>query len=163
MKRAEIRALGIEDEGVVTKVLNALNGAIEDAKEALQPKPKPEPTPTATEPTPPKGSAPDGDVDALRRELAAEKAKNEERTLRDAILGGLSEFKPKDSETLYKLIDPTKVVIKDGKVESGLKEQIEPMKQSQGYLFSDTADDKGGTEVKGGAAGITMNDILRGG
>ena len=188
MTRKQLRDLGITDEEIITQILNARTGEIEDMREAhaqalAEARQQAQPgqaagqtqqahapaqraagqvqTPAEQTPGTAQTSASD-EAELLRRELAAEKAKAAERELRDAVMGGLTAFKPKDAATLYRLIDPTKVVIENGAVKSGLKEQVEPMKQTQGYLFSDTPDDRGGADPGAATTTITMNDIIRG-
>lgn len=174
MTRKDLRAMGIEDEDMITKILNARKVEINDANDAhateiarlTQIEPvaqKPIATqPAVNQPVPAAASAPD-ETERLRQELAAEKAKNAERERRDAIVAALSTQKAKSVDVLYKLLDPSKITIENGVIKAGLDEQVKDIKTTQGYLFSDTADPTGGSEPKGGSLGTqTMNDYIRG-
>ena len=180
MTRKDLRDMGITDEETITQILNMRTGeiadmndahrlALEQARSTVEPHqaPQAQPKPTESHAAPQQASAPD-EVERLRRELAAERAKIAERETRDAILGELSAFKPKSADTLYRLLDHQKIVIENGAIKSGLKEQVEAMKTSQGYLFSDTPDDRGGADPgaaqqgAGTTAASTMNNIIRG-
>lgn len=175
LTRKQIREIGVTDEEQITAILNAHKGEIEDVKDELKAQqkptpaaPKPEPEPKAVQqpaeqtPTPNQASAPD-EVEQLRRELAAERTKTAQREQRDAVMAALGAHKPRSADTIFKLLDSTKIVIKDGKVESGLDEQVKAIRAEQGYLFSDTPDTRGGAEAIGGAPGTpTMNDFFRG-
>lgn len=100
---------------------------------------------------------------ALRKSFD-ELTKKHNATIKDnAIRDALSEFKPRDASVLMRLLDRDKIELgADGKV-SGLKEQVEPMKQTSGYLFSDTPDPSGGNPNAGNAGGaFDMNAFLRG-
>lgn len=72
------------------------------------------------------------------------------------------EYKPKDVALLMKLIDSDKITINQDGTHSGLKEQVDPLKTGNSYLFSDTPDDRGGSPDSGNAGGaFDMNAFLR--
>lgn len=83
----------------------------------------------------------------------------------ETLLGELAYYKPKDAKMLLKLLDRNKIVFADdGSITSGLKEQVEPMKENSGFLFSDSPDPNGGNPNPGNGGGGTfdMNAFLRG-
>ena len=188
MTRRQLRDMGITDEEIITQILNARTGEMEDMKEAHakaleQVRQQAQPgqaagqaqqahtpaqqaagqaqAPAEQAPGTTQTSASD-EAEQLRRELAAERAMRVERETQDAIMSQLSAFKPKNAEHLYKMIDTSKIVIENGVVKSGLKEQVEPLKQSSGYMFTDTADERGGADQSAAPTTVTMNDIIRG-
>lgn len=187
MNRKQLRDMGLTDEATITSVLNALEGETEDLKEqhraALEkamskPAPKPvekptEPKPAGTKPT--KGSeegaaAPGVEQDELaqlRRELEAERQKNQDRERKDVILGALAAHNPRNPALLYAALDQSKLEIKDGKL-TGLDEQIAPLKKSDGYLFKDAPGTKGGfsgthqQQADSGVGNGEINAAIRG-
>lgn len=174
MTRKDLRAMGIEDEDTITKILNARKVEINDANDAhatelarlTQPAPAAQPPapnqPAVNQPAPVVASAPD-EAERLRQELATEKAKNAERERRDAIVAALGPHNAKSVDVLYKLLDPAKVTIENGVIKAGLDEQVKEIKTAQSYLFSDTADPAGGADPIGGSIGAQdMNDYIRG-
>ena len=165
LTRKQLRDMGVTDEDQITAILNLHKGEVEDVKEAAKktsPQ-QPEAKPAEQQPAKdkPKEDAPE-DMEALRRELAALKQSESEREKKESIMGALSEYKPKNAALLYAALDHSKLTIKDGKVE-GLADQVTPLKKSDGYLFSDVADDKGGSDPKASPTSATMNDFIRGG
>lgn len=70
---------------------------------------------------------------------------------RDSALNNLlSESKVKNAKAVSALLDPDKIIFKDGEL-SGVKEQIEALKQSDAYLF-DLGTKQKGYEPAGGSA-----------
>lgn len=101
---------------------------------------------------------------ALRRSFEELTAKHNATIKANAIRDALAEYKPRDAAVIARLIDPEKVTVgADGKVSGGLKEQVDPLKTSSGYLFADTPDPQGGNPDGGNAGGtFDMNAFLRG-
>lgn len=99
----------------------------------------------------------------LKAKLDAAEAKIKAGAKANAIRDALTEYKPKDVAMLMRLLDMDKITHSDDGVISGLKEQVDPLKQNNGYLFSDSPDSSGGSP-DGGAPGKTfdMNAFLRG-
>lgn len=167
MKREDLRAMGLSDEQVNN--IMAINGQdIENAKQ----------TASATE----KARA-DGLLEQLntltndlaearnnaastkdlKAKLDAAEAKIKAGNKANAIRDSLSAYNPKDASVIMKLLDMDKINhAEDGSI-TGLQEQIEPLKQNSGFLFSDTPDSHGGS-ANSGTAGKTfdMNAFLRG-
>lgn len=100
---------------------------------------------------------------ALRKSFDELTAKYNATIKANAIRDALAEYKPRDAAMLARLLDTDKITLgTDGKV-TGLKEQVEPLKASSGYLFTDTPDTHGGTPDGGNAGGtFDMNAFLRG-
>jgi len=70
----------------------------------------------------------------------------------------LNTFKPKNMKALEGLIDKSKLTFaEDGKVASGLKEQIEALKTSDAYLFEGPAVPSGTGNPQNGGIGINTN------
>lgn len=104
-----------------------------------------------------------GDADVLKAQLA--KAQNDLSDMRKAgkLREALAEYKPRDAEVLLKLIDSGRISIAESGEVVGLKDQIEPLRKSSGYLFADTPTDRGGAPAAGaGTDGFNMNEFLRG-
>lgn len=82
----------------------------------------------------------------------------------ETLLSALATYNPKDSKMVLKLLDRSKIVFaEDGSIASGLKEQVEPMKEASGFLFSDSPDPVGGNPNPGNGGGaFDMNAFLRG-
>lgn len=99
----------------------------------------------------------------LKAKLDAAEAKIKAGAKANAIRDALAEYKPKDAAMLMRLLDMDKITHSDDGVISGLKEQVDPLKQNSGYLFSDAPDSSGGSPDSG-SAGKTfdMNAFLRG-
>ena len=99
------------------------------------------------------------DVQA-RLDAANAKVKSYQRN--ESILGALGAFKPKDAKMLVKLLDDEKITIADDGTISGLNEQVEALKASSAYLFSDSPDTRGGNPNPGNGGGaFDMNAFLR--
>ena len=167
MKREDLKAMGLSDDQV-NQIMQQNGQDIENAKQNA----------AATE----KARA-DGlqeQLNNLTTDLA--NARNEAVTAKDlkdkldeataklaastkaaAIRDALAEFKPKDAAMLARLLDDNKITIADDGSISGLKEQVEPLKQNSAYLFADTPDPRGGNPDAGsGGAEFSMNAFLRG-
>lgn len=100
---------------------------------------------------------------ALRKSFEELTAKHNATIKANAIRDALTEYKPRDAAMLMRLLDHEKITIGSDGTVSGLKEQVEPMKQASGYLFTDTPDAAGGTPDRGGSGGgFDMNAFLRG-
>ena len=97
-----------------------------------------------------------------RLEAANAKVKSYQR--QESLIGALATYKPKDAKMLLKLIDQEKIVFgDDNAVISGLDEQIKPLKESNGYIFTDTPDTRGGNQnTNTGGGAFDMNAFLRG-
>lgn len=99
----------------------------------------------------------------LKDKLDAAEAKYKAATKASTIRDALAQYKPKDAAMLARLLDDSKITIADDGTISGLKEQVEPLKESSGYLFSDTPDPQGGNPNPGPGGGtFDMNAFLRG-
>ena len=99
----------------------------------------------------------------LKDKLDAANAKLQASTKANAIRDALAEYKPRDAAMLARLLDDAKITLAEDGTVSGLKEQVEPLKQNSAYLFSDAPDSQGGnagTDSGGGA--FDMNAFLRG-
>ena len=97
-----------------------------------------------------------------RLEAANAKVKSYQR--QESLIGALTTYNPKDAKMLLKLIDQEKIVFgDDNTVISGLDEQIKPLKESNGYIFTDTPDTRGGNQnTNSGGGAFDMNAFLRG-
>lgn len=82
----------------------------------------------------------------------------------ESLLSAVAAYNPKDAKMVLKLLDRNKIVFaEDGSITSGLKEQVEPMKEASGFLFSDSPDPNGGNQNPGNGGGaFDMNAFLRG-
>lgn len=104
-----------------------------------------------------------GDIDALQRQLQAAQdalaANRKAAAVRDALDG----YKPRDVQLLARLIDHDKITVNADGTLIGLQEQVEPLRQKSGYLFSDAPDPRGGTDSTGGTnETFDFNAFLRG-
>lgn len=73
-----------------------------------------------------------------------------------------SECKPKDLGIIMKLLDNEKIVRDENGNYTGIKEQLDALKDSSSYLFCDTADERGGNPNAGTSGkGFDMNAFLR--
>lgn len=100
---------------------------------------------------------------ALRKSFEALTAKHNAMIKANAIRDALAEYKPRDAAMLARLLDNDKITIGSDGTVTGLKEQVEPLKENSGYLFSDTPDSTGGNPSGGDAGGaFDMNAFLRG-
>lgn len=99
----------------------------------------------------------------LKAKLDAADAKIKTMQRASAIHDNLAQYKPKDAKMLAKLLDDSKITVGDDGTISGLQEQVDALKESSGYLFTDTPDDKGGNPNPGkGNDTFDMNAFLRG-
>ena len=83
----------------------------------------------------------------------------------NAVMAALAEYKPRDAAMLAKLLDNDKIAFDEEKgTVTGVKEQVEPLKSSSGYLFADTPAPTGGTPGgnNGNSDDFSMNRFLRG-
>ena len=167
MKREELRAMGLTEEQV-NAIMKQNGQDIEAAKkEAAEEKERADGLQTKLDTL-------TGDLEAARKEsgnfkdlkarLDAADAKVKAYQQTDAILSGLAAYKPKDPKMMLKLIDRDKIVFaEDGSIVSGLKEQMDPMKEASAFLFADAPDSSGGTPPAGGGGNaFDMNAFLRG-
>lgn len=100
---------------------------------------------------------------ALRKSFDELSAKHNATIKANAVRDAAAAYNPKDIALLMRLLDLDKMTVEaDGKV-TGLKEQIDPLQESNGYLFANSPDIKGGSP-DGGTPGNTfdMNAFLRG-
>lgn len=167
MKREFLEGLGLSKE-LIDQIMNQNGQDIEAAK-----------TEAATEKA--RADGLQSQLESLTTDLTI--ARNDSRTLKEVqanldaanakvkayqqdetLLGALASYKPKDAKMLLKLLDRNKIVFADdGSIASGLKEQVEPMKESSGFLFSDSPDPNGGNPNPGNGGGaFDMNAFLRG-
>lgn len=88
-----------------------------------------------------------GSLEDLQKKLADAEAANKTLSMdyegkiakreKDYLINdGLRGYNTKDAKTILPLLDFEKIIVKDG-VLSGLKEQIEPLQKTHGYLFGD--------------------------
>ena len=99
----------------------------------------------------------------VQASLDAANAKVKAYQRNESILGALGAFKPRDAKMLVKLLDDEKITIADDGTISGLNEQVEALKASSAYLFSDSPDTRGGNPNPGNGGGaFDMNAFLRG-
>lgn len=166
MKREELKSLGLTDEQI-DKVM-AINGQDVNAQKALLDAEKAKAQEAGTQLS--KLTADlaaaqknTGDVTALKAQLtqAQEALSSAQKT--GKLRAALGEFKPRDAELLLRLIDQSKVTVTETGEMTGLKDQVEALRQTSGYLFADTPTDKGGAPAGGSGGGdFNMNDFLRG-
>lgn len=99
----------------------------------------------------------------LRRQLGETQARLEANTKASTIRDALTQYKPRDPAMIMRLLDMDKITIgQDGAI-TGLKEQMDPMKETSGFLFTDTPDTSGGTPPGNNTGGgFDMNAFLRG-
>lgn len=99
----------------------------------------------------------------IKTRLEAAEAKVKAFQRADAILNAVAAFKPKDPKMLVKLLDDEKITQAEDGTYSGINEQVEALKESSSYLFSDTPDPRGGNPDAGsGGKEFNMNAFLRG-
>lgn len=167
MKREDLKAMGLTDEQV--NIIMTQNGQdIENAKQNA----------AATEKA--RADGLQNQLDTLTTDL--ENARKDAGNLKDmqnkldaanakvkafqrstAIHDDLAQYKPRDVKVLAKLLDNDKITIAEDGTISGLKEQVESLKQTNAYLFADAPDNQGGTPPGGDAGGkFDMNAFLRG-
>lgn len=167
MKREFLEGLGLSKE-LIDQIMNQNGQDIEAAK-----------TEAATEKA--RADGLQSQLETLTNDLTT--ARNEANSLKDVqvrldaanarvkayqqdetLLSAVASYNPKDAKMLLKLLDRNKIVFADdGSIASGLKEQVEPMKESSGFLFSDSPDPNGGNPNPGNGGGaFDMNAFLRG-
>lgn len=80
-----------------------------------------------------------------------------------AVRGVVKKHNPRDPELVMKLLDDSKITYaEDGSV-TGVDEQLNALREANGYLFTDTPADKGGSPNAGNTGGtFDMNAFLRG-
>lgn len=171
MKREELQALGLSDEQI-NAVMKQNGIDIEAAKqnggsaEAATEKARADRLQTQLDEITVSLAAAQESANSaaeLRKNFEALTAKHNATIKANAIRDALAEFKPRDAAVLARLLDNDKITLgTDGKV-SGLREQVEPLKESSAYLFADAPDTRGGS-AEGGSAGkaFDMNAFLRG-
>lgn len=167
MKREDLKAMGLTDDQVNT-IMTQNGQDIENAKQNAIAAEKARADGLQTQ------------LDTLTADLTT--ARNEAITAKDmktrleaaeakvkafqrstAIHDSLAQYKPRDAKMLAKLLDDSKINIADDGTISGLAEQVEALKQSSGYLFTDTPAEKGGSPDSGkGGEAFNMNAFLRG-
>ena len=167
MKREELEAMGLSKENI-DKIMQQNGQDIENAKH------------TAAAAEKQRADSLQTQLDTLNADLTA--ARNEAVSARDlkarldeaeakmksiakanAIRDALAEFNPRDAALVMKLLDDSKITQNNDGTLSGLKEQIEPMKTTSGYLFTDMPDSSGGTVDAGNSGNaFDMNAFLRG-
>lgn len=94
------------------------------------------------------------DAEAAEQRIVAMQFEN-------ALTNALTTAKAKNPKAVAALIDRQVLKLKGDNIH-GLKEQIEAIRQENGFLFADEPDPAGGSEIKGGETKTTMNDFLRG-
>lgn len=99
----------------------------------------------------------------LRRQLDEANARYQASVKANAIRDALTGHKVRDAGMFARLLDDSKITMdKDGKL-TGLDEQVIALKESSGYLFTDTPADKGGNPGAGNTGdNFDMNAFLRG-
>lgn len=99
---------------------------------------------------------------ALRRSFEELTVKHNATIKSNAIRDALAEYKPRDPALMLRLLDADKITLEtDGRV-SGLKEQVDTLKASSGYLFADSPDPQGGKPDPAPAGGaFDLNAFLR--
>lgn len=98
----------------------------------------------------------------LRRQLGEAQARIDATTKANAVRDALTQYNPRDADMIMRLLDMDKInVANDGAI-TGLKEQMDPMKETSGFLFTDAPDPNGGTPPAGGGGAFDMNAFLRG-
>ena len=166
MKREELKGINLTDEQI--EKIMAWNGQdIENAKK------------NAAEAEKMRADGLQQQLDTLTTDLT--NARNEAVTAKDykakldaadakikafekstAVRSALSKHNPKDADLLMKLLDDSKIVRADDGTLTGVDEQIAALKESSGYLFTDTPADKGGNPGAGNPGGtFDMNAFLR--
>lgn len=148
MKREELKALGLTDEQIekvmglhgttVTDLQNKLSTASKDAEDRKGQLDK-----LTTDLADAQKNT--GDVAALKDQLAKAQAALASTQKSQKVRDALGQYKPHDAETLMRLLDLDKVNITDAGI-VGLKEQVEPLKETKKFLFADSADPAGGKD-----------------
>ncbi len=80
-----------------------------------------------------------------------------------AVRSVAAKHNPKNIDLLIKLLDDEKIVMAEDGTVTGVDEQIVALKETGGYLFTDTPADRGGnTSGTESGASFDMNAFLRG-
>ncbi len=106
-----------------------------------------------------------GQLAQLQQDLAARDEQLRAQRLEYRIRDAVRENRARNVDLVTRMIDATKVAEADGKL-SGLDEQLEALKKSDGYLFADASAGSGGMdphqEPGGASAGnYTINQAIR--
>lgn len=170
MKREELRAMGLTDEQV-NAIMQKNGEDIENAKKGA------EGGDAAAEKA--RADSLQAQLDTLTADLATARASAAgAKELRDAldaanakiaaskktsaIRDALVQYKPRDSAMIMRLLDLDKIKIEADGAITGLKEQMDPMKEASGFLFSDSPDQNGGNPPgRSGGESFDMNAFLR--
>lgn len=99
----------------------------------------------------------------LRRQLGEAQARLDASTKANAVRDAVMQYKPRDVAMIMRLIDMDKINVGQDGTLTGLKEQMDPMKEASDFLFTDAPDSSGGTPPAGGGGNaFDMNSFLRG-
>lgn len=99
----------------------------------------------------------------LRRQLDEANAKYQASTKANAIRDALAKHNVRDAGMFARLLDNEKITLGDDGKLTGLDEQVAVLKESSGYLFTDTPAPRGGnTGGNEAGANFDMNAFLRG-
>lgn len=74
--------------------------------------------------------------ETVNNELTTFKQKIKEDTDSNVIKSALTTANVKNADIFLKLLDVKKIVIEDGKIKSGLDEQVNQIKEKESYLFN---------------------------
>lgn len=167
MKREDLKAMGLTDDQVNT-IMTQNGQDIENAKQnaAAAEKARADGLQTQLDTlTTDLNNARNDAISAkdMKARMDAAEAKVKAFQRNSAILDGLAKHKPRDAKMLAKLLDDSKITNADDGTISGLDEQVEALKESSPFLFSDTPDPRGGNPDAGsGGKEFNMNAFLRG-
>ena len=99
----------------------------------------------------------------LRRQLGEAQARLDASTKANAVRDAITQYKPRDAAMIMRLLDMDKITVGQDGTLTGLKEQMDPMKEASAFLFADAPDSSGGTPPAGGGGNaFDMNAFLRG-
>lgn len=99
----------------------------------------------------------------LRRQLGETQARLDASTKANAVRDAVTQYKPRDAAVIMRLIDMDKITVGQDGTLTGLKEQMDPMKEASAFLFADAPDNSGGMPPAGGGGNaFDMNSFLRG-
>ncbi len=99
----------------------------------------------------------------FKAKLEAADAKIKAFEKSSAVRSVVSKHNPRDIDLVLKLLDDSKIVRAEDGTITGVEEQMTALRESNGYLFTDTPDPRGGNPNPGNAGGnIDMNAFLRG-
>lgn len=99
----------------------------------------------------------------LRQSMEAREAEHAKERLAYRAKDALRAANVKNADLAMRLIDTGKIAEKDGEI-TGLGEQIEALKQSDGYLFADEPGTAGGVDIThepGGGRTFDMDKAIR--